>query len=78
MSKETQIPQKTKIPQSVINEMASCLGITVSDLHRTLKLGNEIGPYEAGLNKKLDCNETLSSICTEIEINGSIRGERVG
>ena len=73
MSRETQIPQK------VINEMASYLGIPVSNLHRMFNiLKNEIGPYEARLNQKLDRNETSSSIRREIERQGSIGGERVG
>ena len=72
MSRETQIPQRA------INEMARDLGIPVLDLHRMLKLGNEIGPYEEGLNQEWDHNTTLSSIRREIERKGSIGGEQVG
>jgi len=58
--------------------MARDLGIPVLDLYRMLKLGNEIGPYEARLNLKLYSEETLSSIQREIERKGSMGGRRLG
>jgi hypothetical protein len=75
MSRETQIPP----PQRVINEMAMDLGIPVPGLNRMLDiLEDDIGPYEARLNRELDSEETLSSIRREIERKGSMGGEQVG
>jgi uncharacterized small protein (DUF1192 family) len=75
MSREKQ----PHIPQELINEMAKYLGIPVSELHRMLNiLEDNIGPYEARLNRKLDSKKTLSLIRREIERKGSMGGRRLG
>jgi hypothetical protein len=60
--------------EAVIDKVAEDLKISP----RTLKRMHGRGTYEAGLDEKLDSEETLNLIREEIQRNGFIEGKQVG